>query len=94
MARKKPQERLREGEQVPTDFITIEEIMSTPEFALGALDLRAGRGYRAAYATWDGNQQWDYERGRHWAVAAPRSLPLKVGGRLNPKALRYQDAIL
>ena len=31
---------------------------------LGVADRRAGCGYRSAYATWDIDGQWNYERGR------------------------------
>jgi hypothetical protein len=75
--------------QVPTSLTTIEEVMSSPYFVLGAADQRAGRGYRDAYATWKGGDQWNYERGRAWAVLAPRSVALKRDGKLNPAAVVY-----
>jgi hypothetical protein len=81
-------------EQEPTQEATLEWVMNKPEFALGVLDQRAGRGYRAAYATWGVNEQWNYERGRAWATVAPRSVPLKVGKRLNPAALKYAGVLL
>ncbi len=43
-----------------------------------------------AYAD-DANAQWNYERGRQWAAIAPRSLPLRIDGRLNPVAIRLYD---
>jgi hypothetical protein len=79
-------------DQVPTSGTTIEAVMSSPYFALGVADQRAGRGYRSAYATWEGNAQWDYERGRAWAVLAPRSVALKRDGELNPVAVAYFHA--
>jgi hypothetical protein len=75
--------------QVPTSSTTIEEVMSSAYFALGVADQRAGRGYRSAYATWKGDDQWNYERGRAWAVLAPRSIALKRDGKLNPAAIVY-----
>jgi hypothetical protein len=75
--------------QVPTSGTTIEEVMSSPYFALGVADQRAGRGHRSAFATWGIDDQWNYERGRAWAVLAPRSVALKLDGKLNPKALVY-----
>ena len=69
-------------EQVPTSLTTIEAIMNTREFALGVIDGRAGRGYRRAYATWDIDRQWNYERGRAWAALAPRSMALKHASTL------------
>jgi len=75
--------------QVPTWPTTIDEIMSSSEFALGAIDARAGRGYRSAYATWGSNRQWNYERGRAWGVLAPRSVILKRDGKLTAQARRW-----
>ena len=57
-------------------------------FAAGVEDARAGRGaFRADYDKWDVNDQWDYERGRAWALLAPRDVPLKRNGKLNEKAV-------
>jgi hypothetical protein len=75
--------------QVPVVPVTIAEIMSAPHFALGAADQRAGRGYRDDYETWGVNDQWGYERGRSWAIRAPRSVELRRNGKLNPAAIRW-----
>jgi hypothetical protein len=85
----KPGYRLRrEGDQVPTRLTTVEEIMSSPMFALGVADTRAGRGYAADYELWlDSNLRWDYERGRQWAQLAPRHIKLKVGGKITAEAV-------
>jgi hypothetical protein len=72
--------------QVATSATTVAAIMSSSHFALGVADRRAGRGYRSAYATWDADGQWNYERGRSWAVLAPRSVELRRNGKLNPAA--------
>jgi hypothetical protein len=81
--------------QVPIALTTAEEIMASPYFVLGAADQRAGRGYRRAYATWAGNDQWNYERGRAWAVVAPRSVELRRNGKLNPAAVKwFHEAVL
>jgi hypothetical protein len=80
---------MKSSGQVPVFPTTIQEIMSSPYFAFGAADRRAGRGYRAAYTVWDTNNQWDYERGRAWAVSAPRSVELRRDGKLNPAAIRW-----
>jgi hypothetical protein len=75
--------------QVSTFPTTIEKIMSTREFALGVIDGRAGRPHRGAYATWGVDEQWNYERGRQWAVLAPRSVALKCAGKLTAEAVRW-----
>ena len=80
--------RRHEGGQVPTCPTTILEIMSAPHFALGVADARAGRPYRDGYQTWHTNAQWNYERGRQWAIIAPADMPVKVKGRVNDKAVR------
>jgi hypothetical protein len=89
--------RLRLGDQIPTRPTTIARIMADPKFALGVADARAGRGYPANYDTWR-EGQWSYERGRQWAQIAPRSLPLKMDGQINPRALlwfrKHADDIL
>ena len=81
---------LKRDEQVPTRGVTIISVMSTPKFALGVADVRAGRPIRPDYETWDVDPQWDYERGRQWASVAPRTVALKNSkGRITPEALRW-----
>jgi hypothetical protein len=78
--------------QVPEIPTTIDRIMRTREFELGVIDARAERGYRTAYAVWDIDRQWAYERGRAWGVLAPRSVALKRNGRLTTEAKRWFTA--
>jgi hypothetical protein len=76
--------------QVETVGCTVEWIMSRPEFALGVADARAGRPIRKAHDTWaDINAQWNYSRGRQWAVLAPRNVPLKRNGKVTDEAIRW-----
>ena len=83
-----------EGGQVPTQPVTVCEIMSSPEFALGVVDVRAGRLYRAAYDGWDTNQQWFYERSQ-WGVSTSRRVVLKRNNKVTPEALRaYHNDII
>jgi hypothetical protein len=35
---------------------------------------------------------WFYERGRLFGAIAPRDMPLKIGGNLNPKAVKLYAA--
>jgi hypothetical protein len=77
------------SKQVPTSFTTVDEIMRRPTFALGVSDARAGRPVRRDYDLWDIDDQWDYERGRQWATIAPRNIPLKHNGRINPDAVAW-----
>ena len=91
--------RRRPDQQEPTVGVTAERIMSDPAFRRGVADYRAGRppnydAFNFSQGTNDAsaasliNAHWNYERGRHWAAMAPRHLPLKIGGQLNPEAIR------
>jgi hypothetical protein len=84
--------RLHEGAQVSTCLTTIAKVMASPYFALGVVDARAKRGYRADYDTWgDTNHRWNYDRGRLWATLAPKTIPLKRNGKITKEAIRvYQ----
>ena len=67
------------SDQVATIPATVELIMRDPAFALGAADVRAGLPFRRQSDRWDTNTQWNYERGRAWALLAPRHV--KIRGR-------------
>jgi hypothetical protein len=77
------------AKQIPTLPTTIDEIMATPEFAIGVADARQGRGYRRDYQAWRTNPQWAYERGRQWARLVPTSVILKRNGKITPEALAW-----
>jgi hypothetical protein len=96
MAKRKSGHRLRDGDQVPTRPVTVLEIMSSPAFALGVADARAGLGHRSDYESWDDvDDQWNYERGRQWARQAPRTVALKRNGKITDEAIRwYTDDII
>jgi hypothetical protein len=92
---------------VPTRPVSVIDIMRTRAFADGFAAARAGRPFDPDYATkWlksgrsnrQGTDlvdvQWDYERGRHVAMIAPRRMPLHVNGRLNPALIRIADDVI
>jgi hypothetical protein len=81
--------RLRDGDQIPTRPATIDQIMASPEFALGAADARRGDSYRDSYQGWHTNAQWNYERGRQWARLVPTSVALKRNGRITTEAAAW-----
>ena len=64
--------------QIPTFPTTLRAIMRDEDFERGVIDVRSGRGYPADFdADARGGvhgsvsgRQWEYERGRQWAVAA------------------------
>jgi hypothetical protein len=90
----------REGDhdQVPTCGTTIAAIMRRATFELGVADARAGRGFHRDFDLWQGNAQWSYERGRAWAVLTPKTVALKINGKITPQAIawfaRHGDEIL
>lgn len=86
----KPGYRLREGAQIPTSTTTVREIMASPLFKRGADDARAGKPYPLDYDTWSHKDKlWAYERGRAWATAVPRRVPLMTNGKISVEALNW-----
>jgi hypothetical protein len=67
--------------------------MRSAAFVAGVDDVRNGRP--PDYDVFNFSQgeddriddHWNYERGRQWALLAPKSMPLKTEGALNPKAV-------
>jgi hypothetical protein len=72
-------------QQVRTVAVTAQQIMRSADFARGVADVRAGR--HPAFDQPATNDPWDYERGRLFGRIAPVSMPVKIGGKLNPKAV-------
>src|ERR1017187_1659549 len=93
-------------EQVPSVGVAIQTIMRRKAFRDGVADVRAGRAPRfdgdgsllmslAPYPKSSiTNQQWDYERGRHFGILAPRNIDVIIAGtkRLNPAAVEFFKA--
>jgi hypothetical protein len=63
--------RKQRREQVDTQLVSAASIVRHPHFAIGVADLRAGVPPRFDEM---GDEYWSYERGRLWAVLAPRAL--------------------
>ncbi|WP_161855600.1 hypothetical protein [Bradyrhizobium sp. CCBAU 051011] len=84
--RKRARPYKRDVDQVPTIRITTVQIMSSPEFELGLSDVRRGIPF-----DWR-NGEWNYERGRLFGHIAPLDMQLRIGGKLNPKAVALYDA--
>ena len=63
--------------------------MEDDAFRLGVNEVRGGvpPTFDRIWGDDTTNAAWNYERGRQWALLAPRSMPLYVDGRLNPKAV-------
>jgi len=72
-----------EQEQAPTRRTSVTAILASKEFAEGVRDVRLGRPPRYDDPV---ASSWNYERGRQWALLAPLSMPLKIGGKVNREA--------
>jgi hypothetical protein len=71
--------------QARTTLVTLNWIMTRRKFLLGVADYRAGLGFHPDYEHWPADQ-WPYEQGRLWAALAPKNMPVKINGKVNPKA--------
>jgi hypothetical protein len=85
-------------EQIKTVAVSTAAIMRTKDFAKGVEDVRAGRAARFDdYEFEQGdddrrnktNALWAYERGRLFVTMAPRTMALRIGGKLNPEAVNF-----
>jgi hypothetical protein len=79
-----------EHQQINTIIVTVQTIMSDPWFTRGFNDARnrVAFDWRVGADAGDStNPQWGYERGRLFARIAPLTMPLRIGGKLNPKAV-------
>jgi hypothetical protein len=65
---------------------SIRSIVASKEFARGVEEVRGGLPFNPD------NDNWNYERGRCFGFIAPLDMPLRIGGKLNPKAVKLADA--
>jgi hypothetical protein len=72
--------------QASTRRVTTRSIVASREFARGLDEVRRGLAFNPD------NDEWDYERGRCFGFIAPLDMPLWIGNRLDPKALRLAEA--
>ena len=73
-------------EQASTRCASLHSIVASREFARGLEEVRKGLPFNPD------NGDWDYERGRCFGFIAPLNMPLRIGRKLNPKALRLAEA--
>ncbi len=91
---------MSDREQVKTEHVGASYFMDSREFARGVEDVRVGRPPRFDAYAWDQgdrsaiNRQWAYEKGRQFAIIAPKTLPLRINSRLNLEALRLLIAAI
>jgi hypothetical protein len=71
--------------QASTHRVSIMEIVASPEFERGLDEVRKGLPFNPD------NDKWEYERGRCFGFIAPLDMPLRIGGRLNLKAVKLAE---
>jgi hypothetical protein len=76
----------RVREQASTRGVPITRIVGSRDFARGFEETRHGKPFNPDY------ESWNYERGRCFGFIAPLKMPLRVGTKLNPKALKLAKA--
>jgi hypothetical protein len=80
--------------QIEIEHVGASYFMESREFVRGVEDVRAGRPARFDNYSWDQgdmpatDRQWAYEKGRQFAIIAPKTMPLRINGKLNLDALR------
>jgi hypothetical protein len=91
---------ISDRDQVETEQIGASYFIESRDFARGVEDVRAGRPPRFDAYAWDQggapatDRQWAYEKGRQFATIAPRTMPLRIKGKLNLDALRLLVAAI
>jgi len=73
-------------EQASTRRVSTHDIVASREFARGLDEVRKGLPFNPD------NEDWNYERGRCFGFIAPLNMPLRIGRKLNPKALKLAEA--
>lgn len=76
----------RVRKQADTCGVSTYTIVASMEFARGFDEVRNGVPFNA------NNDDWDYERGRCFGFIAPLDMPLRIGRKLNPAALKLAEA--
>jgi hypothetical protein len=71
--------------QARTRPVTTRSIVASEEFARGLDEVRNCLPFNPD------NDSWNYERGRCFGFIAPLDMPLRIGRRLNPQALKLAE---
>jgi hypothetical protein len=66
--------------------------MRHPLFSRGLNEVRSGQPFDWRFGGDDTNAAWGYERGRLFGCIAPINMPLRVEGKLNPRAVALFSA--
>jgi hypothetical protein len=73
-------------EQARTRRVSTRDIVASRGFARGLDEVRKGLPFNPD------NGDWDYERGRCFGFITPLDMPLRIGRKLNPRALKLAEA--
>jgi hypothetical protein len=76
----------RVRKQASTRRVTTRSIVASREFARGFDEVRKGLPFNPD------DDDWNYERGRCFGFIAPLDMPLRIGTRINPKAVKLVEA--
>jgi hypothetical protein len=82
----------RQVEQVETEIVAVEKLMTPADFNRGVAEVRAGTPPNFDIPEREIADAWAYERGRQFGLIAPAGMPLRVGGRINRKAVALFEA--
>jgi hypothetical protein len=72
--------------QARTHAVSIRGIVASSEFARGLEEVRNNLPFNPD------NGDWNYERGRAFGFIAPLDMPLRIGGKLNPRVIELANA--
>jgi hypothetical protein len=76
----------RVRKQAATRSVSVRSVVGSGEFARGFDEVRNGLPFNP------NNDDWSYERGRAFGFIAPPDMALRIGTKLNPKALALATA--
>ena len=85
---KKEKRTARVREQADTKGVSVYAIIGSHAFARGLDEVRKGLPFNPDIIDGD----WNYERGRCFGFIAPLNMSLRIGRKLNPKAINLAVA--
>jgi len=78
--------------QIKTRVVTLKSIIHNRYFTLGFTEVLQGKPFSPEYDKWATNEQWQYERGRQFAILTKGEVPPKVGKKVSNWAIyAYAD---
>ena len=78
--------------QIDTKLIKISSLLHSRYFNMGYREYPSS--FSPEYDSWPAKEQWHYERGRQFAAATDKYIPVKTGKKINYRALiEYSELI-